>query len=174
MKTQYIVLISIVLCACGEQKKNNSESSVKDLKKNIESNTKNAKSDLDPCDYLTEAYLQSILPEAINFRKEVSGSSYPTCFYKFQIDGQDARAMLVVVKGAGNAKNFATAMSYIKNKEPLQGVGEDAFYMAAKAQVSTYANKNLIHISISKDMGDVKGEYKDVTIEVAKNILAEL
>ncbi|MDO6758901.1 hypothetical protein Q4566_01715 [Tamlana sp. 2_MG-2023] len=157
MKTLFAITFFITIFSCGNDKKRDQNSS-----------------EIDPCNYLTEAYIKALIPEANNFRKETSGSSYPTCFYKFNIGDVESRAMLVVVLGAGKAKNFETSMSYLKNKERIQGLGEEAFYMPNTGQVSTYANKNLIHLTISKDLGHVKGEYKDLTIKAAKKILADL
>ncbi|PZX54937.1 hypothetical protein [Algoriphagus chordae] len=166
-----ILLLALFLFSCNGD--NTSEKTLEESSTDLDETVKAEKASDYPCDLYTESFIKEYFPNGENFVNKPSGSSYPTCRYSFTVDGEDYRAELTVADFGGKESTFDKAMSFQSKKEEVSGFENKAYYMSGQGQISTYKGKKMMHISMSKDQGTA-GEFKDQTIQAAKEILAKL
>ena len=167
MKYLTIVCFALILLSCGNEKKKDANLTLKNAKERVENElAKTNNADGSACEYLSETFIKTIFPEATNFEPKSHEKPYPTCSYKFDVDGKSCHARLTIAKGFGSEKNLDAAMKYHSEKELLKGVGQKAYYLTKSSQVSVWEGKNIIHVNINGN--------KETSIKAAKELLSKL
>ena len=162
MKLSIVIIAALLLFSCGNEKKSNLDAAKERLQKQAAAND----DDGDACRYLSESLLKSILPGATNFEAKSTNVTYPTCSYKFDLSGKSAMARFTLAKGFGSEKNFDSAMNRFSDREPLEGIGDKAYYLPKLEQLSVWAGEDIFHVNINGD--------KELTIKAAKAIIDKL
>jgi len=163
MKNLFTVSLLFLLISCvnnDQNKLTKSEIIIDKLVENV------SKIDLKACDLLSKELIIDLFPTATDFNTKPSHSSYPTCRYEFKANGEIKNASLTIAKGFGSQKNFDKAMTYLSEKEILNGLGQKAYYIPKLNQVSTWEGKNIIHVNIDNN--------KEKTIKAVRIILKKL
>ncbi len=161
MKYLTIVCFALILLSCGKEKKNDTKELIKNKVSGKANNNNNS-----ACEYLSEAFIKTMFPEATNFELKSHEKPYPTCSYKFDVGGKPCQARLTIAKGFGSEKNLEASMKHFSNKELLSDVGQKAYYIPNISQLSVWEGKNIIHVNINGN--------KETTIKAAKEILNSL
>ena len=162
MKINMYLLLLILLISCGKDK--NEASKIAFKSKTYQAKT--ADKDPEVCDLLNEDLIKELYPDAINFKQEYTKVTYPTCKYKFDVNGTSKIARITVAFGFGSQKNFDNAMKYLKEKAPVKNVGQKAFYADKMKQLSVWEGKNILHVNV--------GDDKEKTIKATNMILSKL
>ena len=162
MKLTIPLLVLILLVSCGSDKTEQKKISFKS--KSYQTKTDN--NDSKVCDLLNAELIKELYPDAINFKQEYSKETYPTCEYKFDVNGISKIARITAALGVGSRKNFDIAMTYLSDKEPINNIGQKAYYKPKINQISVWEGKNVIHVKIGND--------KEKTIRAVNMILSKL
>ncbi len=154
----------MIMFSCGNEKQNKEKKTLENTKVSLETKLPKKNNDSgSACEILTENFVKSIFSEAINFKPKSSEKPYPTCSYKFEVNGSPHHARLTIAKGFGSEKNLEMAMKYHAEKELVSGVGQKAYYLIKSHQLSVWEGKNIFHVNINGN--------KEKSIEAAKEII---
>lgn len=175
MKSQFFKIVNIqfmllilVFLACESKPKK-----VPEIKNDVTLNIENATTENSSlvCELLSEEYILKLFPEAIDFQPRSMEKPYPSCSYRFTVNGTNHKVGITLVKKYASEKNLDKSMTYIKSeKELLKGIGKKAYYILNLGQVSVFDGNYLVHIYATvKEAGD-----KEMAIRITKDILEKL
>ena len=122
------------------------------------------------CNILSKNYLLSVFPGAENFKPFSKEKPYPSCSYRFEYNGQNYKVGFTLVKKYASEKNLDKAVSYFKEKELLNGIGEKAYYIPQTGQVSLFKDQYLTHIFVTVNE---KGN-KNLAVKISKDLLLKI
>lgn len=137
---------------------------------NCDSKQKNKKEETSVCNILSKDYLLSVFPGAKNFKPFSKEKPYPSCSYRFEYNGQNYKVGFTLVKKYASEKNLDKAVSYFKEKELLNGIGEKAYYIPQTGQVSLFKDQYLTHIFVTVNE---KGN-KNLAVKISKDFLLKI
>ena len=124
----------------------------------------------DPCLLLTEDYVSKSFAGATNVEQSSRDTPYASCIYRFDVNGKHYYIGLTIVEEYGSAKNLDRATLSFDDREPIDNVGQKAYYTQSLGQISVWQGKRLLHVFVQIDeSGD-----KDKAIEIMKYILGKL
>lgn len=153
--------------------------------KNQKENTSSKSDTQSPCELLTETEIKTALaiPEKTETSMEEKSTTYPSCFYEwesitwpYEITGgrtaEHPAEMSIVMVNNINKEQYETSVSYYKDGEAVNGIGDMATWTEKMSQLSFLYKGKLIHVHV-KTSADVASN-KEKSIKMAKLIANKL
>lgn len=177
MKRLLVILaISMFTIACGNSEKSSSEKGESSAAKPM---------DISPCELLTEAEIKNTLsiPTEAETSMTEKNTTYPSCYYKWKSITWEYEVMAghmgdypaelsIVMLTDANKKKYETAVSYYKDGQKENGIGEMAMWSEKKTQLTFLSDGMLIHVHARTSADAASNKTK--TIKVAKLIAEKL
>ncbi len=171
IKVLGITLLSLLLIACGDKTGNtNNDPQVK-------SAFSENKDVIQPCDVLTDSYIQSTFTGATEVKKfDFSGG----CGYTFTQDTLEYNLQLNLESSRNSVEQpeaiFKRLVDFYKENDSfdsLNEVGDKAYYFNKVKNLIALGQGNVIRVQFYFNSND-DDKLKSMTVTVAKDMLAEL
>lgn len=181
MKQLLLIPILIFIVSCGNSEKSTSEESLRE--KITPTSTK--ATGQNPCELLSETEIKNALSIPADAETTINekNTTFPSCFYKWKsitwpyevMNGymaEYAAEMSIVLVTDVDKEKYKTAVSYYKDGEMIDGVGDMATWSEKMAQITFLYKGNLIHVHARTSADAASNKVK--TIKVAKQIVEKL
>ncbi|EGV42356.1 hypothetical protein BZARG_2560 [Bizionia argentinensis JUB59] len=172
MKKLIFLLVTIIgTIACGNSEKKNS--------------TSGKSAALSPCEILTEAEIKNALsiPAETETTMNEKNTTYPSCYYKWKsitweyevmpghMADYSAELSIVMVDHV-NKEKYETSISFYKDGQAENGIGDMATWGEKKTQLTFLHNGTLFHVHCRTSNDATSNKVK--TIKIAKLIINKL
>lgn len=165
IKLIFVSIFSLFLSACGDSPNSDSSSLAK---------AKEQSEKVLACDVLTEFYFQSAFSGATDIQKNEHYASDKTCGYEFKYEGT-VYVMHMVLQIANfpevDEESLNHYVKYIAGSEPLDSVGEKAYYSESMPLLTALGKQSLIQVGASAKKGPPSEAGKKIAMKIAVDML---
>lgn len=170
----FAILLSVF--ACGNSEKSNSDKTQDSSNKPLSQS---------PCELLSETEIKNALsiPTETETSMKEKNTTFPSCFYKWEsitwpyevMNGHMAdyaAEMSIVQVTKIKEAQYETSVSYYKDGETIDGIGDMATWSVKKTQLTFLYKGNLIHVHAKTSADTASNKTK--ALNIAKLIIDKL
>lgn len=168
IKISIIIVLTLLLSACGSSDKSEASSDVKTSKESHKT--------VKACDVLTDNYIKSTFKDSIEVKK-MNSNSLGFCGYTFESNNQKHNVQLAFILTKSTQmtdedlnSQFKRHLSYSPDSSPIDDIGEEAYYSNKTGVIFAKEGGKVISLQYYIEKSDI-ANWKTSSIKITKDML---